>query len=174
MGRLYKWKGVENSIEAIKLLPKELKERMIFLIVGDGEDFSHLKNLSKDEPSIKMLGNLSHEKSIGILKISDIYMHSARPGGGLSTSLLEAMFCNCAIIATPNEGADEILTDEINSVKLSANSTSKEVSKKIIYLSENKEFRRNISDSAQKYVMENFNWNVAINDYLQIFKNIAL
>ena len=52
-----------------------------------------------------MLGGIKWEEAIGILKISDIYIHSSFPGGGLSTSLLEAMNCKCAVIATKNEGA---------------------------------------------------------------------
>ena len=70
VGRLYKWKGVENSINAIKMLPRETRDSVVFLIVGDGEDFSRLKEISKNESSIEMLGNLPREKVIGILKVS--------------------------------------------------------------------------------------------------------
>ena len=91
---------MENSILAVKSLPKELKEKIVFLIIGDGEDFFRLQKLTESENCIKMLGNLPREKVWSILKSSDIYLHSANPGGGLSTSLLEAMYCRCAVIAT--------------------------------------------------------------------------
>lgn len=168
VGRLYKWKGVENSIEAIKLLPKELKEKIIFLIIGDGEDFQYLKKISEKENCIQMIGNLSREKAIGILKISDIYLHSAHPGGGLSTSLLEAMLCNCAIIATPNEGADEIIRNNENGI-LIEKSDMKLIADRIILLFKNKELRQKLSSKAKGDALKNFFWKKSIEKYLKNF-----
>jgi glycosyltransferase involved in cell wall biosynthesis len=166
VGRLYKWKGVENSINAIKSLPRDLKEKIVFLIIGDGEDFSTLKKLSKDEECIQMLGNLSREKAIGITKISDIYLHSAQPGGGLSTSILEAMYCECTIIATPNEGANEVINNNINGI-ITDNSTL--FSEKITLLASDEKSRKNLSKNAKNYIVKNFNWNESITKYEKIF-----
>lgn len=170
VGRLYQWKGVQNSIQAIKLLPNELKEKIVFLIVGAGEDLVHLKEVSKKEPSILLLGDMPREKAIGILKISDIYIHSAYPGGGLSTSLLEAMYSKCAVIATPNEGADEIVRNSENGL-LIKNSDSQEIGKKIILLSKDKELREKLSQQAKKDILKNFSWEKSIEKYIEIMEN---
>ncbi|KKP88093.1 MAG: Glycosyl transferase group 1 [Berkelbacteria bacterium GW2011_GWA2_35_9] len=106
-GRLYFWKGVEESIKSIHNLPDEIKNHIVFLIIGYGEDYNRLKKMAKYP--IILLGQKNREETLAILKIADIYIHSSYPGGGLSTSLIEAMYCKCAIIATPNEGADEIV-----------------------------------------------------------------
>jgi len=169
VGRLYKWKGVENSIKAIKLLPKDLKEKIVFLIIGNGEDFPHLKKISEKENCIKMLGNLPREKAIGILKISDIYLHSAQPGGGLSTSLLEAMVCNCAVIATPNEGADEVVENETSGILLK-NSNIKLIAKKITAFVLDPEKRKHYAQNAKQKIISNFNWKKSINLYAEIFR----
>ena len=83
---------------------------------------------------------MPRKKAIGILKISNIYIHSSYPGGGLSTSLLEAMLCGCSVIATPNEGADEIIQNEINGILIKDNhkDTIKKAIEKIINFKENK------------------------------------
>ncbi|HAT73390.1 MAG: Glycosyl transferase group 1 [Candidatus Moranbacteria bacterium GW2011_GWF2_36_839] len=170
IGRLYKWKGVENSIEAIKLLPKDLKEKIVFLIIGDGEDFQYLEKISKKESCVKMFGNLPREKVISILKISDIYLHSSMPGGGLSTSLLEAMACGCAIIATPNEGADEVIQDNQNGL-LIEKSEKELVAKKITELILDKEKIKRYKKNNKIKLNINFGWENSIEKYLEILKN---
>jgi len=169
VGRLYKWKGVENSIKAIKLLSKDLKEKIVFLIIGDGEDFPHLKKISEKENYIKMLGNLPREKAIGILKISDIYLHSSMPGGGLSTSLLEAMICNCAVIATPNEGADEVIKNNENGILIKRTDTNLAM-EQIVHLIKNKQEIKRYSEKSKIDIHNNFNWKKSINLYAEIFK----
>jgi len=169
VGRLYKWKGVENSIKAIKLLSKDLKEKIVFLIIGDGEDFPHLKKISEKENHIKMLGNLPREKAIGILKISDIYLHSSMPGGGLSTSLLEAMICNCAVIATPNEGADEVIKNNENGILIKRTDTNLAM-EQIVHLIKNKQEIKRYSEKSKIDIHNNFNWKKSINLYAEIFK----
>lgn len=166
-GRLYKWKGTENSIEAMKLLPQEIKNKIVFLIIGDGEDFSRLKEISKNESHIEMLGNLPREKALSILKISDIYLHSAYMGGGLSTSLLEAMYSKCTVIATPNEGADEVIEDNKNGflIEKSDPKLIAEKIKEIIGKDTNEQKK-----TAKKFIEENFNWEKSIEKYLEIIK----
>jgi len=169
VGRLYKWKGVENSIEAIKSLPQEIKNKIVFLIIGDGEDFSKLQKMSKDEGCIHMLGNLPREKAIAILKSADIYLHSAQPGGGLSTSLLEAMYCGCAVIATPNEGADEVIENNTNGILLK---NSNEITEILTNCIGDEPKRKVFSEKAKQTIRLNFAWNNSIQKYLGIFKLI--
>ncbi len=165
--RLYKWKGIEFSIEAIRNLPKEIQLRIVFLIIGDGEDFPRLKKLSVSLP-IEMLGNLPREEVIAILKSSDIYIHSSLPGGGLSTSLLEAMYCRCAVIATKNEGADEIVKDGYNGFLIHALEKSL-IGEKILSMISNTEQRKILQERASQDVREKFDWKETIEKYFDVF-----
>jgi len=166
VGRLYKWKSVETSIMAVKSLPPALKNRVVFLIVGDGEDLEYLKNVSADEKNIEFLGNMPRNKAISILKATDIYLHSSKSGGGLSTSLLEAMYCGCAVIATPNEGASEVIINGSNGML--ANNHS-EIAEKLEELIESG-ISVAYSDTAKKYIQNNFNWHNSISAYAKIFE----
>jgi len=169
VGRLYKWKGVENSILAIKSLPEEIKEKIVFLVIGDGEDFARLKKISENEKSIVMLGNLPREKTVGTLKISDIYLHSAYMGGGLSTSLLEALYCGCAVIATPDEGADEVIENNKNGF-LIERSDAKLIAEKITEVLNKNTAKQ--KEAASATVKNKFNWSGSIETYRQIFDKI--
>lgn len=165
--RLYKWKGIEFSIEAIRNIPKEIQSKIVFLIIGDGEDFSRLKKLSEDLP-IEMLGNLQRERVIAILKNTDIYIHSSLPGGGLSTSLLEAMYCRCAVIATKNEGADEIVKDGNNGFLIHALEKSL-IAEKILSMISDTEQRKILQERASQDVREKFDWKETIEKYFDVF-----
>jgi glycosyltransferase involved in cell wall biosynthesis len=163
-GRLYKWKGVSNTIEAIAKLPEEVKNKIIFLIIGDGEDRKQLEKKSSKE--VVFAGKLSREETIGLIKISDIYIHSSLPGGGLSTSLLEAMYCGCAIIATPYEGADEVIINNEMGILVEA-SDPKLITKKIEELINNKSKIQAMTSNAKEKVRELFLWEKSIDKYLK-------
>lgn len=169
VGRLYKWKGVANSITAIKNLPPEIKEKVIFIVAGYGEDYARLKKMADE--SIIFLGHTSNERSIGLLKVSDIYIHSAYPGGGLSTSLLEAMYCYCAVIATKNEGADEVIKNKKNGL-LIEKSDPDLIQEKIVELYENIEDRQRYARKAQQVIRESFDWNSNAEKYIKYFEEI--
>lgn len=171
-GRLYKWKGVQNSVEAIKNLSNEDKKRVVFFIIGDGEDYSKLKEMTGKENSIKMLGSIDRKKALSILKISDIYIHSAYPGGGLSTSLLEAMLCGCSVIATPSEGADEIIKNKENGILID-DSDSKKIKDETTRLLENNSLRKKLSKNSNSYIKNNFSWNNSVKKYEKVFRKIT-
>ncbi len=168
--RLYKWKGIENTIEAILLLPEHIRSKVIFLIIGDGEDFNRLKKMTAGLP-IEMTGRLSRQEVISTLKASDIYIHSSLPGGGLSTSLLEAMYCRCAIIATPDEGANEIIEHAKNGL-LIEKSSPKLLYGAISKLIENQILISQLSSQAAQDVQARFDWNRSIEQYREIFDRI--
>jgi glycosyltransferase involved in cell wall biosynthesis len=168
-GRLCKWKGIENSIEIIKSLPENIKKKLIFLIIGTGEDLEEIKKLALGDNSIEILGELPRKKVIGILKIADIYLHSVLQGGALSNSLLEAMYCKCAVLATPNEGAKDVIVNENNGL-LAYNKD--QMRHALIELVENREKRINFGQKAKETIMNKFNWDKSISEYWQLIKNL--
>lgn len=168
--RLYKWKGIENTIEAIRILPENIQVKIVFLIIGDGEDFARLKKMATGLP-IEMTGRFERSDVVSTFKTSDIYIHSSLPGGGLSTSLLEAMYCECAIVASPDEGADEIIEHEKNGLLMAA-SNPKTIRDAIIRLVNDRDLRIRLSQGAKLSVQEKFNWEKSILQYQDILEHI--
>lgn len=167
-GRLCKWKGIEDSVEVVKSLPQKIKDKIVFLILGDGEDFKRIQKMSTGEESIILMGEMTREKVIGILKVSDIYLHSVMHGGGLSNSLLEAMYCKCTVIATPNEGAKDIINGN-NGVLV----YSKDEMKKVLAdLIENEGKRKELGERAKETIETEFKWEKSILEYWELIKKI--
>ncbi|MFA6012449.1 MAG: glycosyltransferase family 4 protein [Desulfobacteraceae bacterium] len=166
-GRLFKWKGLENSIKAFSLLPDNIYKKWIFVIIGRGEDF---KSLQKQAASnVIFLGEKSWEVTISYLKTSDIYLHSSLSGGGLSTSLLEAIYCGCNIIATRGEGATEVVNSN-NGILIDSYSVeglklgiSKLLSKPKISSS---------LDVRKRLIRKSFSWSKNILKYHNLIQNL--
>ncbi len=170
VARLYHWKGIAVSIKAIQQLPDDLRSKIIFLIVGDGEDFDRLQTLSAGLP-IVMLGRRKNEEAIGILKSTDIYLHSSFPGGGLSTSLLEALACGAAVIATRNEGAEEAIKHDRNGMLVEAPDPTL-FRTAIETLASDPTRRTRYGQSAKQSVRERFDWEKTAEQYLKILKGL--
>ena len=149
----------------MKSLPKEWQEKIVFLIAGDGEDYAALKKMA-EEPVV-LLGAQTREAAVALLKSVDIYIHSAYPGGGLSTSLLEAMYSGCATIATPHEGADEVVTKS-NGILLS-DSNADEIREALLKLLEDRSLREKLGNAASETVRSQFNWPASVKEYEEIF-----
>lgn len=170
VARLYHWKGIAVSVEAIRQLPDDLRSKIIFLIVGDGEDFDRLQTLGAGLP-IVMLGRRKNVDVIGILKSTDIYLHSSFPGGGLSTSLLEALACGTAVIATRNEGAEEVVEHDRNGILVEAPDSA--LFRTAIETLANDPTRRNrYGQSTKQSVRERFDWGKTAEQYLKILKDL--
>ena len=162
LGRLYKWKGVANGIEAFKKLPKN--KDLVYLIVGDGEDKERLKNIADD--NIVFLGRVSFERAINILNSTDIYLHSAYPGGGLSNSLLQAMYTKCLVVASPHEGAKEVVNQETGI--LLKNNSVEELKKglKTALKIKNKKLQL----QAHNFIKKEFSWHTKAKQYEEVFE----
>lgn len=170
VARLYHWKGIAVSIEAIRKLPDDIRSKIVFFIVGDGEDFRRLQTLSAGLP-IVLLGRRKNKEAIGVLKITDIYLHSSFPGGGLSTSLLEALACGAAVVATRNEGAEEIVEHSQNGILLEA-PDSKSFQTAIEELVKDPLRRERYGQSAEQSVRKRFDWKETAERYLEILRTL--
>ncbi len=169
LGRLYDWKGVSQSIEAFKKLPTSLKKKSVFLIVGDGEDKVRLERIAKDDENIIFVGRVPFDRAINILNSTDVYLHSAYPGGGLSNSLLQAMYTKCLVVASPHEGAREVVTKE-NSIPLKNNSVES-LNKGLVEALTKKHPSK--VKKAKEDIQKRFGWDGIIEKYDVLLKNLV-
>jgi glycosyltransferase involved in cell wall biosynthesis len=67
ISELHKNKGVDIAIRALALLPKEIKEKIIYSVAGDGEEKENLEKLAKElrvENIVKFLGFVPDAKKL--------------------------------------------------------------------------------------------------------------
>ncbi len=167
-GRMYKWKGVDKTIEAYDLLPEEIKNKIELVLIGDGEDRARLEE--KANKNIIFTGLVTEEEVVSWLKSADIYLHTSFHGGGLSTSLLQGMYCENAIISSPYEGANEVINDKTG---LLIDLKAEEIKDNLIRLVNNEELRTDLARKAKQEVFEKFKWENSIEKYIKIFEDLC-
>lgn len=169
-GRMSYWKGVENIIQAIKLLAPETQNKFHCVLIGNGSERAHLEKMSRGLP-ISFLDSMPREKVIGLLKSSDIFIHSSYPGGGLSTALLEAMSCKNAIIASPYEGGEEVILHNDTGLLLQSNAPM-DIAENLKILLANAGLRQQLGKKACEYVSRRFSWSNAVKLYIDVIQSL--
>ena len=114
---MYKWKNVDSLVSSYYKLEDDLKEKIQIVIVWDWEDLDKLKNLDI-ENKIHFTWSKSFDEAILLQNDFDIHIHTSAPWWWLATTLLQAMKLWCLIVATPYEGADEVIKNDYNWILL--------------------------------------------------------
>lgn len=156
VARLAKCKGIDNAVTAIKSLSPNVKSCIHYHIIGSGIEKRVLIKLADNDQSITFHGQLSNSQTISMLKGADVYIHPSNPGGGLATTLLEAMYCRNFIIASPNEGAAEIIDAQVGFL---IDDNSPQEIKKAIEQSLRLKNLDKIKENGKKRVKSCFNWS---------------
>lgn len=98
--RLAPEKGLEDLLEALGQLPPELRQRLVLLIVGEGELRPDLERMAQDAGLGEQVRFTGFQENIPeLLAACDIVVFPTWREG-LSIALLEAMCQGCAIITT--------------------------------------------------------------------------
>lgn len=162
VGRFVAWKGIFNLIEAFKGSPHKLD------VFGYGQDQKQIEHITHDLPNITVHGKVSHAQAMKIKASAKYYVHSSLPGGGLSSSLMEALWVGTPALATPNEGANEVITIQ-NGLLLKDHSVEslKEGIQKIVKM----EFNENKIKAAAH---QEFSWVESVEQYKTVLNSINL
>lgn len=173
-GRILKDKGVIDLIKAIKLLPEHIKRKITVNLFGkiDKENPAHI---NEDELKSLLIPNLIlwHGHSDNIkknLKESDIYcLPSYREG--LPKSIIEAMAIGRPIITTTAPGCDDTVKEGLNGYKVKAGD-SKELSKKLEELIENKELRIQMGKNSRELFLKYFTLEKVVSQTFELYNSI--
>jgi glycosyltransferase involved in cell wall biosynthesis len=116
MGRLdEKQKNVSLLIKAFALL---MDKTYSLIIAGTGNDIEYYNNMISMfhlEDRCKLLGYVSHEKSVELLSTSKIFVNTSIREGQ-SNAVLEAMSCGCATVCVDNLGTRATIKNYYNGI----------------------------------------------------------
>ena len=167
--RLYKRKNVESLIKAYYEEPKQQQEKIQIVVIGDWEDMDYLKSLDKDN-KVYFTWRKTFLEALSYQRQFDIHMHTSNPWWGLATTLLQAMYFWCFIVATPNEWATDVLVDWENAIVLK-DSTLWEI-KRGLEEWINLAWKKDEWIKKNKGIIEDkFQWEKNIKEFYEIFKS---
>ena len=166
--RLYKWKNVESLVKAYYEISKELQDKIQIVVIWNWEDAEYLKSLDK-ENKVYFTGWKPFLEALAYQKQFDVHYHTSNPWWWLATTLLQAMYFGCLIVATPNEWATDVLVDWENAVVLK-NSSLEEIKRwleeciKLVWR-EDSRIKNN-----EEIIGNQFQWEKNIKEFFSIYK----
>jgi len=114
VGTLTPRKGFHILIEALTLVPEEIRQRLSLTIVGNGLMKKELDSLIREKEltdRVHLAGY--HSDPSVLLKESDMFV-LASENEGISNALLEAMILGLPVLTTPSGGTAEFMEDNAN------------------------------------------------------------
>src|SRR5580765_7812535 len=154
VGALVPHKGHRHLIEAAHLVVQQLPD-VRFVILGEGELREHLERLVREhhlEKHVLLPG--FRIDVLGCLKGFDLFVMSSVTEG-LGTSLLDAMACSKAIVATTAGGIPEVVEHNVTGL-LVAPRDAKAMAASIVQLLKNSERRQTMGEAGFLRLRERF------------------
>ena len=170
VGAIIERKGVRYLINA---MPKIINKfpNIKLLVMGDGNLKNEMLNLArklKISDNVIFLGYIQQDLKPDFFAIADLFVFpSLSEGFGLVN--IEAMSCGTIPIVSDLEVFKDIVTDDKTGFVIKRNN-SKEISVKVINALKNKNELTIMKERARKHVKDNFDCNIAINNYRNLIE----
>jgi len=168
IGNLYKTKGFEYLINAVKILVDNgLNPKTV--IIGEGEERTELENWIAQyrlEKNVFLKGRLEGAR---LLKAFDIYVCSSVKEG-LSYTIIEAMLATRPIIATKVGGNGEMIENEVTGLLVNPEKPE-EISQAVIKLINNPELLNKIRLAAKEKAEKKFTLEKMIEETKKVYES---
>ena len=164
-GRLSKEKGTETLLE----ICNNLDDGIDLLIIGKGPAQEKFQKIQSQKKNIHYLGFQNHEKTISLIKGSDILIQPSL-SEGISTTLIEAMVCKTCIITSNVGGNLELIENQDNGILIDP-TNDKLFNESINQLIQNKLLREKLSESAFNKIKQ-YDWKNIGQKYLDLYESL--
>ena len=155
IGRILERKGIYDFIEIAKDFPN-----LNFHIVGEGEEYENIKNISKNLKNIKLYGRLTHKELSNLLKNIDLHIFPSR-SEGFPKVILETAAAGVPSLVYSDYGANEWITHNKDGFVVD---TLDEMKKVVQELIDNPELLQKVSKNAIE-MAKRFDWKKIIKEW---------
>lgn len=173
-GRLIERKGVATLIESIAKV-RQFNPTIKLKIAGDGPEKDFLENLVKKlslENNVDFLGFVNSDQINELYRNADLCVFPSHEGEGLLGVVLESMSFGKPVIATKENGNEDVIEHLENGILVSPKDID-ELSYYIQLLINNKEIKLNLGFKARKYIEENLTWSKHVARLLSIVNSLS-
>ena len=173
IGALIKDKGIDTLIEAMALLPEDVRSRLSCLIVGRGQLEGELQSLIAEkglQDKVKLLGFLPRQELLQLMKSVTAFVLPSR-ADVFPYVLLEVGAMALPVIATTVGGNLETFDED--SALLVPPDEPRALAAAITRLLTDGELRKQLSESVYHRVRCKFSLESMFNSYLAIYEEVA-
>jgi L-malate glycosyltransferase len=173
VGNLLIAKGVDILLEAFALIQKENSD-IGLIFVGDGLEKENLIKRSKEmgvKDKVIFTGRIEYQKIPLFMNYSDILILPSIEEG-VGRVILEAMSMKLPVIASNVGGIPLVIDDKENGLLFEVGDIDA-IKNHVMLLVKNKVFADNLTLSAYKKFKINYDYEVSINMFLDMYKHIV-
>lgn len=171
IGRLSEQKGMEYFIDAVELVC-QVNNKVMFFIIGDGEDRCKLEARSSDKNLKEKLHFLGYREDVQNLMCQMDFIVLSSLWEGFPLTPIETFSVRKTIIATSVDGTVEIVENEKNGVLIEARNV-KVLAEKIQRMIQNSEEKKEMELYALKTYKEKFSFDIFGRRYLEFYKELV-
>ncbi len=124
-----------------------------------------------DPDRVHFVGSLSYKHYLRFLQASTVHLYLTAPFV-LSWSVLEAMSCQCLVVASDTQPVTEVIKDGVNGILTDLFSPVK-IAEKVVTCLENPSLMENIKINARKTVKENYSLGKTIPFLVQLMQEMV-
>ena len=175
-GRVTEWKG---QIEFLNIVER-FKNESITYFVGDTKNLNYTKKLFKEiykrnlNNSCKVLDHLDKEELKILYHCSDVVISAPSKGEGFGRIVSESLAMKKIILAYNFGGAGDQIKDLDNIYKIKPFDQEELSNKiKIVFESFSSEKFKNILEHSRNHVVKNFNSDIMLQGYLNLYEEIC-
>ena len=172
--RFIGWKHPEMPV----LIAKRLKENGYIFemnLIGCGERQNEIKELIVNNGlrnSVKILGNMTSENVRQEMEKSEIFLFTSDRNEGWGAVLNESMNSACAVVANHMVGSVPFLVNDKENGFIYKDGDFEDLYKKVKFLLDNSEKRKEISKKAYETIALNWNAEIAAQRLIKLIEDI--
>jgi len=171
VGRIDKLKNQRCLIEVLPELIGKFGQNTKLILIGDGCLKESLQGKVKNMHLDKNVNFMGERSDIaGLLPVLDVFLLPSL-AEGLPVSVIEAMACGLAIVASRVGGIPELIQDGENGILIDPKK-KEDLLQAIIKLLNDKEQRQIMGQRARNKFIESFSLDRMINNYQAIYKDL--
>lgn len=174
VGRLSEGKGLGQLIRAVPTVLSSYPDCKLS-IVGHGPELDRLQSLTRElgiSGNIEFLGPLSHSDLAKIYQRACLLVFPSISDEGFGLVCIEAMACECPVIAAELPATKEIIKDGETGL-LFRGSDEADLPRKIIALLGNPTLRNFLAKNGRNSVTHRFNWKTVSQHYKSLLNRIV-
>ena len=172
-------RGLHTIIEALALLPLDLRERVQLSIAHSGppQPTQYLEQIKARieqiglSSRIKFLGKIPHDDMPQVYRDHDILISASTRQEGLPMNMMEAMCAGCAVITTASGGAVEIA--DLADLPIFPKDHPVALSRLIAKLVRDPELVSQIGERGQNLVLRKFTFERMMQDFCNTFRALC-
>jgi glycosyltransferase involved in cell wall biosynthesis len=172
LGRLKKYKGVQDILHAIPLIKAEIPD-IKFRIVGKGDFEPVLRSIAHSlniEANVQFCGFVSEDEKAQILKDSSLYVCTSRDEGGWTIAAAESMSAGVPVLVTKSQ--IDILAKGKTGWLLE-NEEPRTIAEKVIQLLQDRTTWNSFSTNSLDF-SKNFTWDQTASATMKALKKATL